>query len=312
MWNKKKTYIVNGFLESGKTEFIKYTLSQPYFKKRSKILVILCEDGETTIEKEFLKENRVILEVIDNQEDFTVEKLKELDKKHNFKRIMIEYNGMWDHKNIELPESWVLEQQISILDTSTFQMYFNNMKSIIGDMVRNSELVIFNRANQSNELSVIKRNIKILNPTTDIVFEANGAEIPVMLEEELPYDIDAPNLTITEETYGAWFLDTLDNTKRYIGKEVKFIAKVLKKEDLPNDYFVPIRVMMTCCEDDLSSFGFVCQYENAKTLNENTWVELTAIMDEGVWPNCGELGPILHAITVQEVEIPENEIIIFN
>lgn len=29
-------YLINGFLESGKTEFIKYTLAQPYFQTRGK------------------------------------------------------------------------------------------------------------------------------------------------------------------------------------------------------------------------------------------------------------------------------------
>ena len=30
----KPVYIINGFLESGKTEFITYTLSQPYFQRK--------------------------------------------------------------------------------------------------------------------------------------------------------------------------------------------------------------------------------------------------------------------------------------
>ena len=42
----KPVYIINGFLESGKTEFITYTLSQPYFQIRGKTLLIVCEEGE--------------------------------------------------------------------------------------------------------------------------------------------------------------------------------------------------------------------------------------------------------------------------
>ncbi|MDY4068843.1 MAG: GTPase, partial [Lachnospiraceae bacterium] len=30
----KSVYIINGFLESGKSEFIRYTLEQPYFQTR--------------------------------------------------------------------------------------------------------------------------------------------------------------------------------------------------------------------------------------------------------------------------------------
>lgn len=32
----KPVYVINGFLESGKTEFITYTLAQPYFQVRGK------------------------------------------------------------------------------------------------------------------------------------------------------------------------------------------------------------------------------------------------------------------------------------
>ena len=42
----KPVYIINGFLESGKTEFITYTLSQPYFQIRGKTLLIVCEEAE--------------------------------------------------------------------------------------------------------------------------------------------------------------------------------------------------------------------------------------------------------------------------
>ena len=46
----KPVYIINGFLESGKTEFITYTLSQPYFQIRGKTLLIVCEEGEVEYE----------------------------------------------------------------------------------------------------------------------------------------------------------------------------------------------------------------------------------------------------------------------
>lgn len=41
----KPVYIINGFLESGKTEFITYTLDQSYFQIKGKTLLILCEEG---------------------------------------------------------------------------------------------------------------------------------------------------------------------------------------------------------------------------------------------------------------------------
>ena len=42
----KSVYVINGFLESGKTEFITFTLGQPYCQIKGKTLIILCEEGE--------------------------------------------------------------------------------------------------------------------------------------------------------------------------------------------------------------------------------------------------------------------------
>ena len=61
----KPVYIINGFLESGKTEFITYTLSQPYFQIRGKTLLIVCEEGEVEYEEVLLRKSRTVMEVID-------------------------------------------------------------------------------------------------------------------------------------------------------------------------------------------------------------------------------------------------------
>ena len=36
----KQVYIINGFLEAGKTEFIKFTLGQDYFRIKGNTLLI--------------------------------------------------------------------------------------------------------------------------------------------------------------------------------------------------------------------------------------------------------------------------------
>ena len=91
----KAVYIINGFLESGKTEFIKFTMQQPYFKSKEKTLLVVCEEGELEYEDALLQETNTVMEVIESKEDFNSSKLMELEKKHRPGRIIIEYNGMW-------------------------------------------------------------------------------------------------------------------------------------------------------------------------------------------------------------------------
>ena len=64
----KPVYIINGFLESGKTEFISYTLGQPYFQVKGKTLLILCEEGEVEYDDILLKASRTELELIEDGE----------------------------------------------------------------------------------------------------------------------------------------------------------------------------------------------------------------------------------------------------
>ena len=128
-------YIINGFLGSGKTEFINFTLDQPYFQSSGKTLLLLCEEGEEEYDPYVLKRSKTIVETIEEEADFTPEKMVELEKKYHPERIIIEYNGMWKFRDLRLPWHWKVEQQITTIDASTFPMYFTNMKSMVSDMI---------------------------------------------------------------------------------------------------------------------------------------------------------------------------------
>ena len=307
----KPVYMINGFLESGKTEFITYTLAQPYFRIKGKTLIIACEEGEVEYEDALLKKCNAVLEIIEEEEDFTTANLVELEKKHKPERIIIEYNGMWNFKNARLPWHWKVEQQITTIDGSTFPMYYTNMRSLLAEMVRKSEMIIFNRCDGIEELNVYKRNIKAVNQNADIIFEDANGEIDTIFEEDLPYDLNAPVIELDNMGYGIWYLDSLDHLERYIGKTIRFKAMVLIPEGFPKGYFVPGRMAMTCCADDMAFLGFACEYADASTLKQKEWVEVTASITKEYWEDYKGEGPILHAISVVKTKAPKDEIISF-
>lgn len=39
-------YLMTGFLDSGKSQFLKFTLAQDYFQIDGTTLLLLCEEGE--------------------------------------------------------------------------------------------------------------------------------------------------------------------------------------------------------------------------------------------------------------------------
>lgn len=308
----KPVYIINGFLESGKTEFITFTISQPYFQIRGKTLLIVCEEGEVEYDEKLLKKSRAVMEVIEDEEDFTAEKLLELEKEHKPERIVIEYNGMWNCKDMKLPWHWEVEQQITIVNGATFQTYYANMKSLVAEQVRKSELIIFNRCDGLNDqLANFKRSIKAVNPQAEIIFEDENGEINQLLEEDLPYDLNQAVIPLDNMGYGIWYLDSMDNLDRYLGKTVKFVGMVLKPKEFPQNYFVPGRMAMTCCADDMAFLGFACEYDKAYELVEKSWVEVTATVDKEYRPEFRAEGPVLRAVSVVATKKPKDEIISF-
>ena len=55
----------------------------------------------------------------------------------------------------------IVNRVITIINAATFPMYYNNMRSMIGDMVRKSELIIFNRCDGIKDLASYKRRLYI-------------------------------------------------------------------------------------------------------------------------------------------------------
>ena len=76
---KMPLFLINGFLEAGKTQFIKFTLTQDYFQTEGKTLLIVCEEGEEEYEADLLKETKTAIVYIDELSELTPEYLEELE-----------------------------------------------------------------------------------------------------------------------------------------------------------------------------------------------------------------------------------------
>ena len=224
-------YLVTGFLESGKTTFLDFTLQQEYFAIDGKTLLILCEEGEEEYDMDKLKLTNTVVEVIEDEEDLTPQRLAAMDIIHQPERVVIEYNGMWlvsKFEQMELPEGWGIEQEITCVDATTYQVYMANMKSLFMDMIRNTDMVVFNRCKEGDPLPAYRRGIKVANQSAEVIFENEEGEMDDIFQDEMPFDINAPIIEIPPEDYGIWFVDAMDHPENYEGKTVKFKARVMK------------------------------------------------------------------------------------
>ena len=307
-------YLMTGFLDSGKSQFLKFTLEQDYFQIDGTTLLLLCEEGEEEYDPEKLKQYDVVIETIDSQEELTEEFLAELDVKYRPERVVIEYNGMWkvsDFEKLNLPEGWGIEQKLTTVDASTFQMYLTNLKPLFVEMVRGAELVLFNRCTDLKPRAGYRRSVKVVSPQAEVIFEDENGEIENIFQDHVPYDLNAPVIEIRPEDYGIWYVDVMENPERYQGKVVEYTARVLKPRSFPSKIFFPGRMAMTCCADDTTFLGYVCKSAYAPKLKAGQWVKIRAKISYAKLAMYHGTGPVLEA---ENIEIGDEikELVYFN
>lgn len=305
-----KTYFINGFLEAGKSTFIKNLLEQDYFQTNERTLLILCEEGEEEYDIDKLREKNVYLAEIDDEEDFTPEYISKIEKEIRPNRVIVEYNGMWKRKNLQFPWYWNPPIEVAVFDATTFEMYAKNMKFFVAEQVRNAVMTVFNRCDDMVEkLPNFRRNVRAVNGNMNVVFEDKNGEMNPTFDEDLPYDMTADTIAITEDTYPIFYLDAMENVERYLGKRVSLSAKVIKKkEEEPNTLAIG-RVVMTCCAEDLSVFGFVCDVENGAEFELDQWITVTATVEKEFAEKYKLWYPVLHIASYEPCKEPQNDII---
>ena len=296
---KLPIFIINGFLEAGKTQFMKFTMQQEYFQTDGNTLLIVCEEGEEEYSKELLDATHTTVKYIEDLSDFTKEKMEEFTKEVDPERVLIEWNGLWEQDKIQIPDSWYVNQMITVYDTSTLDLYIKNknLKAYMGKMLRDSELVICNRADDIDEdiLSTYHLQIKAMAPNAEIIFEGEHGEITGDFSINLPYNLDEPKLIIEPEYYGIFYVDAMDRTEKYDGKEIEFVAQVVRPDGIGEDVLIPGRRAMTCCEADIQFLGFVCKYKGAKNFKNKDWVKIKGKIKYEMSPQYRAKGPVIYA-----------------
>ena len=289
-------FLITGFLESCKPQFLKFTMDQEYFQTDENTLLIVCEEGEEEYDEAFLKEHHTTMITVEDQDDLTAEKLRDWELMYNPSRVLLEWNGMWDLAGLELPNDWEIYQQITLIDGSTFASYYANMRPLLSILVKDTELIICNRCDrESGELGNYKRQLRALAPNAEIIFEDEQGEIRETIEEDLPYDLTKDVIKITPEAYGIWYMDMMDAPDRYRGKVFEFTGMVLKSRKFPSDCFVPGRMAMACCEADMTFLGYVCKSPAAKNLKTKDWVKVRARVEYEYQKDYHGEGPVLYA-----------------
>ena len=307
-------YLFTGFLEAGKTKFIQETLEDPRFNAGERTLLLLCEEGVEEYNPDLFSAANVYIEVLEDESQLTPEYLSQLQKKHNPERCVLEYNGMWmlDDLYNNMPEGWVIYQEICFADANTFLSYNANMRQLMVDKLKSCEMVILNRAKPEHDKLEIHKVVRGVSRKCDIAYEMeNGDVVYDEMEDPLPFDLEADVIEIKEEDYAIWYRDISEEEDKYDGKTLRFKGMAVKSQKLPPKTFLCGRYLMVCCEDDKTFAGQAFQWDKPMTFETKDWVTVTAKVALKFSPVYEKRGPVLQILSVEPAEAPLQEVATF-
>ena len=306
-------YLFTGFLEAGKSAFIKETMDDKRFTNGERTLLLLCEEGEVEFDKNKLAEKNVFIEVIDDISEIDTKNLKNLCKKHKANRVVVEYNGMWEipvfYSN--MPKEWILYQEITFMDANNFLSYNTNIRSLVVDKLQNCELVVFNRCKENVDKDQLHKIVRGISRRTDIIYEYESGEIePDTIEDPLPFDIEADVIEVSIRDYAIWYRDLVEEMDKYHGKTVKFTGVLTIDKRMPENCFIIGRPVMTCCVDDIAFKGILCLGRSA-VMKNGDWIVLTAKIQIEKNKLYNGKGPVLYLKDYSVTSEPQDPVATF-
>ena len=307
-------YVFTGFLDAGKTKFIQETLEDPRFNDGERTLLLTFEEGEEEYDFSAYPHQNVYLENLD-QQTVTTKELQALAKKYKAQRVVAELNGMQMVGDLYMrfPEEWVVAQEVMFADATTIMAYNANMRNLVMDKLAGAQMVVFNRLQPGADTSALHKLARAANRRIDILYDyLDGTTAFDDVVDPLPFDINAPVITLKDEDYALWFRDISEEPQKYDGKTVCYKAQVAMLRKDKNGMFAPGRFVMTCCVDDIEFCGLPCRYDKARTLTPRSWITVTASIKAEKHPLYkGEIGAVLTALSVEPAEPADPDVATF-
>ena len=310
-------YMVTGFLESGKTTFMKKFVLPEEVGKKVKFALITFEEGEEEYDENSLKQRNIELFHL-GKEQLDEIYLTNLQEKGNYNAIFVEYNGMYQFQDFinNMPESWAVVQVFVVMNAKTILLENSNMRSLVYDKLQYSDIAIFNRVSTMTNIEPLHKLVRAVSRQTTILLQD---EKTMRVQEDatvdtLPYDMNAPVVTIEDRDYAYFYRDLCENTNSYEGKTLKFKALVgYNNAEKDKIIYIAGRRIMQCCAADIQFYGLACTNTSNSSPEQNTWYDLMGTIDVRYHSLYKKKGPVLNIISATKTEplTGDNEVATF-
>lgn len=183
--------VVTGFLESGKTTFIKELFNNSRKESYEKVILLVCEEGIKEYEARFLEANNITLYIVEDEKELTGDLFEKIEQLEEPDYIIVEYNGTWDISPLleaKIPNYYTFRNILFVSESKSFLHYLSNMPSILQPQIKNSDYVVFNRYEKLNvsQKKMYKKQIKNINSNTKSYFLNKPAENKSLYESYAP------------------------------------------------------------------------------------------------------------------------------
>ena len=305
-------YLITGFLEGGKTTLGLTILGNERFTNGGKTLIICCEDGEKEWDAASLAKGKGVLVMLEDEEEFTAARLQALEDEHKPTCVILEYNSMWGIEKLDtlrLPRLWDWAQMVTTADGTTFDNYMTNMRKLLTDPMKIADMICVNRCKPEFNKGSWRKQLRAMNSSATIFFEnLDGTIDDGITDEDLPYDMKADPIVMTDEQFGTFYVDSMDHPERYDGKRVRLVGQAWKRPNFPKGYYYFARNAMTCCTNDIAPCGWVCKGD--RTPDNKTYFTLTARCQKVEGPD-GQVALMLHELLTEKAKTPHEELVSF-
>ena len=308
-------YLFTGFLDGGKSTFIQSTLEDRRFNSGEKTLLICCEEGEVEYDFSAFSADHVFLRKMEEESEFSEETLQAAADDTKCERVIIEYNGMWPMQTLydNIPDGWIVAQEICFAESGTFTVFNMNMRNLVFDKLQTSDVVVFNRCNESSDLEALHKIVRQANRRCNIFYEyPDGRSVMDETVDPLPFDINASVVKIEDRDYAYFFSDLMENTDHYDGKTVEFKAMYPETtKPMPDSVFAAGRMLMNCCAADTQFAGMAAYRGKAEKPDPGSWFIVRGKIRLQRNRLFSEKVPVLDVLEVRPAVEPEEPVATF-
>ena len=100
-----------------------------------------------------------------------------------------------------------------------------------------------------------------------------------------------------------------DGPELYLHKEIDFKGQIFRPKGMPDNMFVPVREIMTCCAEDVRYYGYPCKAEKKIDVKAKSWMQIRARFEYEAVSSFGNKQPVLYLIDMEPAAEPEDKVV---